>query len=71
LSDGALRATDAGARCVDELAGGLVAVGLADAMVLEAATAPVANAAAEPSASMIFGTAIVCDMEFLLRSICC
>jgi hypothetical protein len=60
------RAAGAGARSVDELAGGVMGVGLADAMVLDAVLPQAANATAEPSASTTVGTAMVRDTRFLL-----
>jgi hypothetical protein len=60
------RAAGADASSVDELAGGVVAVALAGAMVLDAVLPQAANATAEPSASTTVGTAMVRDTRFLL-----
>jgi hypothetical protein len=64
------RAVGAAASSVDELDGGVMFVGLADAMMLDAVLPQAANAAAEPSASTIVGIAMVRDTRLISQLDC-
>jgi hypothetical protein len=60
----------AAASSVDELADGVMFVGLADARVLDAVLPQAANATAVPSASTIVVTAMVRDTRLISRIVC-